>query len=157
MKKFNLKSRALIPALILIITLGSCGKDNNPDQDKPKTKKDYLVRTWVQTDLIASIAGLTQSVFDDEIPACAQDNIFNIKADGTFEITENTVKCGDAEVVTTGTWQFIENETKVIIDPADEDPQTLTIEELTDTSFKGSIIDNSTGMEIKLVGVYKPK
>lgn len=157
MKKFNLKAQVLIPSLILIVTLASCGKDKNPQEDKPKTKTELIARAWIQTDLIASVAGLTQSVFDDEIPACAQDNIFNIKADGTFELTENTVKCDDAEVVTTGTWQFTENETKLVISPADEDSQTLTIEELTETSFKGSIIDNSTGMEIKLVGVYQSK
>ncbi|WP_336518585.1 lipocalin family protein [Pollutibacter soli] len=157
MKKFNLKTRALIPALVLIVTLGSCSKDKNPDQDKPKTKKDLIVRAWIQTDLIASVGGLSQSVFDDEIEACAQDNIFTLNSDGTFVLTENTVKCSANDIVTTGTWQLVENDTKVIIDPADEDPQTLTIEELTETSFKGSLVDNSTGMEIKLVGVYQPK
>lgn len=158
MRKMNFRLPAILPVITLIcFALSSCSKDKNPDQDNTPTKKELLTRKWIQVDLIASMGGANQSVFDDEIDACAQDNIFEFKADGTFVITENTVKCGVNDVVETGTWQLTENDTKIIIDPATEDPETVTIDELTATTFKGSTVDNSLGVEITLVGVFQAK
>ena len=62
MKKFNLRTQALVPALLVIVTFVSCSKDNNPAEDKPKTKKDLIARAWIQTDLIASIGQYRDSL-----------------------------------------------------------------------------------------------
>ena len=76
-----------------------------------------------------------------------------------FTVTENTTKCdaADPDLVTSGTWKLLENDTKIEIDPADEDARVLDILELTATTFKGSITDNSTGFDILLTGVYTAK
>ncbi len=161
MKKIDIHLLKMTAAFFAVMLFAvSCTKDKVPEPPvTPKSKKDLISRQWIQTDLIATLGGFTQSVFDDEIKDCAQDNIFFFKSDGTFTITENALKCtaGGPDLVASGTWELIDDDKKIIIDPANEDPQTLTITELTETSFKGSLVDNSTGIEVTLLGVYKAK
>ncbi len=149
------------PLFILVLIsalIAGCKKDDASKPEAP-TKKDLISREWIQTDLIATIGAMSESVYDSEFDACDQDNIYNFKPDGTFTITENTTKCspGDPDLVTSGTWRLLENDTKIEIDPATEDAEILDILELTATTFKGSIRDNSTGFDILLTGVYTAK
>jgi Lipocalin-like domain len=159
MKKRTLAlSKLMLLALSLTALSTGCKKDDSPGSATP-TKKDLISRQWIQTDLIATIGTLSESVYDSEFADCEQDNIYFFKPDGTFTITENTSKCnpGDPDLVTSGTWKLVENDTKIEIDPATEDAEILDILELTATTFKGSIRDNSTGIDILLTGVYTAK
>jgi hypothetical protein len=159
-----MKKHTLIFAKLVLVGLSitafitGCKKDDSPAPAAP-TQKDLISRQWIQTDLIATIGTLSESVYDSEFADCEQDNIYFFKPDGTFTITENTSKCnsGDPDLVTSGTWKLVENDTKIEIDPATEDAEILDILELTATSFKGSIRDNSTGIDILLTGVYTAK
>jgi hypothetical protein len=151
-------SKLILAALSLTAFSIGCKKDDTPEPAAP-TKKDLISKQWIQTDLIATIGTLSESVYDSEFADCEQDNIYFFKPDGTFTITENTSKCnpGDPDLVTSGTWKLVENDTKIEIDPATEDAEILDILELTATTFKGSIRDNSTGIDILLTGVYTAK
>lgn len=157
-KRTKTLSKLMLSALLLTALITGCKKDDSPEPAAP-TKKDLISRQWIQTDLIATIGTLSESVYDSEFADCEQDNIYFFKPDGTFTITENTSKCnpGDPDLVTSGTWKLVENDTKIEIDPATEDAEILDILELTATSFKGSIRDNSTGIDILLTGVYTAK
>jgi hypothetical protein len=151
-------AKLLLVAFSITAVITGCKKDDSPNPPTP-TKKDLISRQWIQTDLIATIGTLSESVYDSEFADCEQDNIFYFKPDGTFTITENTTKCNpaDPDLVTSGTWKLVENDTKIEIDPATEDPEILDILELTATSFKGSVRDNSTGIDILLTGIYTAK
>jgi hypothetical protein len=152
-KPFSIKLVLLSLSAILIFNIG-CSKD-----DKEPTPAELLSKAWIQSDLLVSISGQTESVFDSEYEPCDQDNVYTFKADGTFTVNEGTSKCdpSDLDLVTTGTWTLLENGKKITIDPIDEDPQTLDIEELTNTSMKASVIDNSVGLPIKVTFVYRAK
>ena len=153
MKPFSSKLVLVALSAILILSIG-CSKD-----DKQPTAAELLSKSWIQTDLLATVNGVTQSVFNDEYALCDQDNVYNFKSDGTFTVTENTTKCDptDPDQVSSGTWTLLEDGKKITIDPIDEDPQTLDIEELTNTSMKASVTDNSLGVPIKVTFVYRAK
>ncbi|MGL6267806.1 MAG: lipocalin family protein [Chitinophagaceae bacterium] len=153
MKLFSTKLTLLAISAIITLSIG-CSKD-----DTQPTASEILSKSWIQTDLLTTVNGVTQSVFKDEYELCDQDNAYNFKSDGTFTITENTIKCDPLfpDVISSGTWTLFENGKKVTIDPVDEDPQTLDIEELTNTSMKASVTDNSIGVPIKVTFVYRAK
>ena len=137
--------------LVLVLASVSCSKDDN---NQP-TKKDLFAKTWKQTDLLASLAGTAAtSVFTTVLKACEQDNLWQFKADGTYTVTEGATKCGTADVVTTGTWTFIENDTKVTFVDATNGTQTFTISELTATSLKLSGTQTYQGNAVNVVAVF---
>jgi Lipocalin-like domain len=151
----SLHKCVIIMALLAILLPGAaCKKD-----DVKPSAQDLISRSWILTDLLATLNGITESVYDDEFDACDQDNLYNFTSDGKFTVTENTIKCDPAgpQPLTSGTWVLLENSTKITIDPIDEDPLTLNIEELTSTSFKASVTDNSIGIPVKITFIYAAK
>jgi len=153
MKPFSTKLALVALSLILIISIG-CSKD-----ETQPTAAELISKSWIQTDLLATINGVSESVFADEYELCDQDNAYNFKSDGTFTVTENTTKCDptDPEEVATGTWTILEDGKKLTITRTGEEPQTLDIEELTATSMKVSVTDNSIGIPVKATLVFRAK
>jgi len=120
--------------LSLVILSFGCSKDN-----KPLTKTALLSRTWRQTDLLASLGGGAQSsVFTTVLTTCQQDNLWKFNSNETYSVLEGATKCPNStsDVVTTGTWAFLENESKLTFTDATNGSQTFTIAELTATSLK---------------------
>ena len=136
----------------------ACSKDDDNKNQGP-TKTELISRQWIQTDLIASVGSQEQSIFDQEVSPTQQDDIYEFKADGSFILTEGATKenASDPDTITTGVWAFLENETKVMIDPVDDDPQTLTIDELTNVKLKGHIDTVYMGIPAKLTTVLQAK
>lgn len=154
MKMKPFKKLALIAlSALLIISIG-CSKE-----DKQPTTAELLSKSWIQIDLLATINGISESVFNDEYEPCVQDNAYNFKSDGTFTVTENITKCDptDPDQVATGTWTILEGGKKLTITRTGEEPQTLDIEELTTTSMKVSVTDNSIGIPVKATLVFRAK
>jgi len=134
----NLKNQIIRNSTILVIVLlaitSSCHKNT-----VTLTRAQLMARDWLQTDLLASIGGAAPvSVFTTVVDACQRDNIWQFKSDGTYTVVEGATKCHstDPDIVTTGTWQLTENDTKVVIDDINNAPQTFTITEITTTSLK---------------------
>jgi hypothetical protein len=151
----SIRSNFTLIALTAIFLLGAgCKKD-----DAQPTAQELISKSWLQTDLLATVSGQTESVFDSEYDVCGQDNIYTFNSNGTFSVTENTNKCDPSgpDEVGSGTWTLLEGGKKITIDPSDEDPRTLDIEELTATSMRASLTDNSLGIPIKITFVYKAK
>jgi|SRR6188768_549051 hypothetical protein len=141
--------KLIIVALVLLSV--ACSKDD----DNQPTKKELFARTWKQTDLLASIGGSAPaSVFTTFLTACQQDNLWQFKSDGTYTVTEGATKCGTADVVTTGTWTFIENDTKVTFVDATNGTQTFTLSELTSTSLKLSGVQTYQGNAVNVTAIF---
>jgi len=153
MKPFSTKLALIALSAFLIISIG-CSQ-----QDKQPTASELLSKNWIQIDLLATVNGISESVFADEYELCDQDNAYNFKSDGTFNVTENTTKCDptDPDLVATGTWTILEDGKKLTITRTSEEPQTLDIEELTATSMKVSVTDNSIGIPVKATLVFRAK
>lgn len=75
------------------------------------------------------------------VPACSQDDKYNFKTDGTYELNEGATKCNssDPQIITTGTWQFTQNETRIRIDVNESAIDKLTNDTL---RISGSYISN---------------
>jgi Lipocalin-like domain len=142
----------LLSSIILII--GSCKKE------VVVSRTQLLSRDWQQTDLIASIAGSAPtSVFTTVMDACVRDNIWQFKADGTYSVSEGASKCNaaDPDIATTGTWQLIDNDSKLVIDDVNELPQTFTITELTSASLKITGTEIIQGNSVTATAVFQSK
>lgn len=130
-----------------ILLLGaSCSKDDAP------SKEELLARTWVITDFVASAAGESASIFDDEFDACEQDDQYVFAANGTITVNGGANQCDDAEIdpLASGTWTFLDGGKKISIDAPAFGSEVFDVDELTAGSMKVSITDNSIGIPIKL-------
>jgi len=148
-----------ILAFTLLMLGMSCSK-NDKNTPLPVTRAQLLARSWKQTDLLAAIPGGTPtSVFNSVLAACQRDNIWTFKSDGTYVVTEGASKCnaGDPDTATSGTWQLIENDTKIIIDDIKEVPQTLTITELTSSSLKITGTQIIQGNTVTGTAIFQPQ
>ena len=144
MKKFLILS-------LVMLSIG-CSKDK-----QPPTKTELLSRTWRQTDLLASLGGGAQSsVFGTVLTPCQQDNLWKFNSNGTYSVLEGATKCPNStsDVVTTGTWAFLENETKLTFTDATNGSQTFTIAELTASSLKLSGAFNYQGTPVNAVVIF---
>jgi hypothetical protein len=145
--KTNLHRSAALSLIALFILFSSCSKDDD-NTTAAASKSALLSRNWKQTDLLAGQVGSAEvSVFNTFFESCNKDDIWQFKADGTYKVVEGASKCAstDPDTVTSGTWQLTENDTKIIIDDISEPAETLTIRELTSSSFKASGTQVSNG------------
>ncbi|MBB1285510.1 hypothetical protein HRH25_14085 [Flavisolibacter sp. BT320] len=134
---------ALLAAAFLLIS--SCKKE----EDKQASKTDLLTSgQWRMTsytlsppydldgDGTADTDGL--ATFD----ACDRDDLFIFKRDGTLVLDEGSTKCNSKDPQTENTtWDFVNNETEIIIAG-----ERVTIVELTQSRFRVSAdVGGSTG------------
>lgn len=138
--------------LSLVFLSFGCSKDN-----KPLTKTELLSRTWRQTDILASLGGGAQSsVFNTVLTPCQQDNLWKFNSNGTYTVLEGATKCPNStsDVVSTGTWAFLENETKLTFTDATNGTQTFTISELTAASMKLSGTATYQGTPVSALVIF---
>lgn len=139
----------------LILLSFSCSKDDN--KAPAPTKKDLFAKTWRQTDILAALGGGVQSsVFTTVLTACQQDNLWQFKTDGTYTLLEGATRCptSTSDVITTGTWTFSENDTKVTFVDAVNGTQTFTILELTATTMRLNGQINYQGTPVNVTAVF---
>jgi Lipocalin-like domain len=154
MKKNNIIGIGSVLAITMMIMIGACKKENKVPSSQ------LLVKNWQQTDLLASVGGSAySSVFTTVLEACDRDDIWQFKADGTYSVAEGATKCNpsDPEIATTGTWQLIENDSKLIIDDISDVPQTFTITELTSTSLKLTGTETIQGNAVTAIAIFEVK
>lgn len=136
---------------LLLLSAFSCGKD---EAAKPTTAQ-LFVRSWKQTDLLASTSGsVPVSVFAQVLTPCQQDNIWQFSSNGTYTVTEGATKCGTADVVSTGTWTLSENDTKVTFVDATNGTQMFTITSISTTSMRLSGTVTYQGTPVSAVVVF---
>jgi hypothetical protein len=158
MKKNTWLTTGILVLLLLVLGI-SCSKDDK-NVPLPVSRAQLLARSWKQSDLLAAIPGGTpNSVFNTVLTACQRDNIWTFSSDGTYVVTEGASKCnaGDPDTATSGTWQLIENDTKIIIDDIKEAPQTLAIAELTSSSLKITGTQIIQGNTVNGTAIFQPQ
>ncbi|MFT3679087.1 MAG: hypothetical protein QM791_02370 [Ferruginibacter sp.] len=102
--------------LLLFISITSCKKESAAGKE-PKTVTELLAyKGWKYTSVKASAT--TDGTYEEMLslsPACAKDNIFYFKEDGTYYISDGATKCssGTPDVIETGTWSFFEGEDEI--------------------------------------------
>lgn len=128
MKKLTFTLAALVA---LTVSVSSCKKDT--DSPTPSTPA-----AQTKTQILTSHSWITKSMVSNNVdfyafaPACEKDNFLTFKANGTSTYDEGAIKCDPSDPqVENGTWKFIANETKIIIDNEDTaEVMTLTAESM---------------------------
>lgn len=139
MKKFL---SFLVMGIVALSFVGitSCNKD---DDDKSKTEL-LTSGTW-------KISSVTMNGvdFSSLIPACEKDNTTRFTST-TYTLDEGATKCDEDDPQTeTGTWKFIENETKIV-----SDGDTTNVVEISDSKFRISIVENFNNQEMTTIMTY---
>lgn len=138
MNKYSTYFFKLGVAFIVTLALfaSACKKDKKEDTPEP-TKKELLSNKWGISDIqFSGISIINQDVSQIK---CFKDNIFIINADGSYKIEEGATVCADS-YASTGTWQLIENDTKLKFTPqsGSGDPLTITLIDVNETTLKTS-------------------
>jgi hypothetical protein len=97
---------------IATIFLSSCYKG-----DSEKTRKELLTQGgWIlQGKLTKAGAAVDFTDVTSSVSACKKDDIQSFNTSGQYGKNEGASKCnaGDPDVIATGTWEFLTNETEL--------------------------------------------
>ena len=132
--------RHRLRTVVLLVVIGiffSCKKE---EADPPKTKTELLTaRPWKRTALTSQPAydwngnGTSDTDIMKIMLACEKDNLEYYKTDGTVETNEGATKCDPGDPQTwTSTWEFKDNETRIVWNATDE----YDLVELTETTLR---------------------
>lgn len=125
-------------AVSMALAISSCKKDDDnnstPANNNNSGGGSNLTKTEMLTAKKWKVVGLTvggsdfYALFDD----CDKDDTHEFKTDGTYINDEGATKCDpmDDQIISTDTWKFTDNETKI-----EYDGGTATIKELTETKM----------------------
>ena len=115
-----------------------------------KSEQELLAgNTSVQWKVVRGIAKLDGAEIDvvSAQNPCVLDNLLELYAEGTFDLTEGSTKCSpsDPQSIYTGNWAYNEATNKLTIDKftflsITIDNPSFTITELTETSFSGTTV-----------------
>jgi len=122
-----------------IATLAACKKkDDNKSRTEYLTSGKWFISSYYYYDKITDANGTVTDLTDTtEYPteACEKDNFITFKADGTLTSDEGATKCDTSDDQTsTGTWAFVENESKISI-TSDGDTYLYKIQSLNGSNF----------------------
>lgn len=125
-----MKTITLLVFAAAMVAISSCKKDDNNSSTPSNnaTKKELLTaKKWKGTGLTLGGADVWAQLDD-----CDKDDIHTFQANGVYIEDEGATKCGpsDPQVITTSTWAFIENDTKLVYDG-----DTAKINELSSTKL----------------------
>ncbi len=136
--KFKITLVALVVCTAFIY---SC-KDE--DSSTPaKTKTDLLTTgSWIGTDLLAN----DTSIWNIFVSSCSKDDFTKYNSNGTSLTDEGATKCDPSDPQTeAGTWKFISNDTKIVMDGSD----TADILELSETALRIGMSDGTDKLEAR--------
>ncbi|HYG14623.1 MAG TPA: lipocalin family protein [Bacteroidia bacterium] len=124
--------KLMVTALVaLAVTAVSCKKDtdNNPTPNKPApaTKPQMLTaKSWKMT---SSVTNGVEWLWI--LPGCEKDNTVLFKTNGVATMDEGPTKCKATDPQTdNGTWKFLNNETKLVMDEDTSDIIKITPDSL---------------------------
>lgn len=134
MKKRNFILIALVAVFSAAIFF-ACSKDDE------KTKTEMLTSgSWRMS--AATVSPALQGITDlySLLPSCTKDDFTTFNANGTKVDDEGATKCDpDDPQTVNGTWEFAENETKLIMDKNTAYEMTLTIISLSESQATFSV------------------
>ena len=136
--KPKIQSVVLLLMITSIATTLSCKKDK--DDNTPKTKTELITTgRWKLTAYTSTPAydwygnGVFATNILTALNPCEADGFDTYKINGILEINEGSLKCSPMDPQTfTATWEFTDNENKILYDGFDE----YELTELTATTMR---------------------
>lgn len=154
MKKF-------IAAVWVVVVMVSCGDDD----PKPKTTEELLqgaTRGWVTTSVTISPAlsfgGTSITDLFSILDACDKDDVV-IFTSGTNYSIENPQKCEASEptIWESGTWTLSADKKTIRFVPTGDSPYELQIQELTESTLRGTVVEAINGVNYTLTQTLQPR
>jgi hypothetical protein len=104
-------------ALVLVLVLNACQKENAKTKTELLTQKPWIIK---KLELKEGSAPWEDLYF--LLEPCSQDDRFIFYTNNTFEVNEGPTKCdpSDPQVFKTGDWYFTNNDTKLKLDVDEE-------------------------------------
>lgn len=144
MKKQTILAVAILGALV--ISTSSCKKDNENPSPTP-APAPAPTKTQIITSKNWKIVSMDINGTDimPMMPACEMDNYLSFKTNNDYIENEGATKCDPSDPQTeNGRWQFIMNETAILMDNED----TAVIKKFTADTLKfENTFDNETSRE----------
>ncbi len=144
-------STMVLLAAFVMATFVSCKKDDDSPQSKMGliTGKNFVISAKTISPPIEYNGIETTDLFST-MDDCDKDDITIFKTDSTATFDEGATKCDAGDLQQSyGTWQFLDNETKLSV-TSDGVTESYDLIELSDTKLKVSsqiIDDNGNGDE----------
>jgi hypothetical protein len=133
MKKFSLVFSFLV---LTSVSFVSCTKD---DVQQPAIVTGAIVKKWALTDVLSVSGSTSVSMYASMFEDCVKDDIWDFQNGGILVLSEGATKCDPGDPASTkGSWQLLENNTKIKIDDS-QDTVTYKVDALTDKSMRLSI------------------
>lgn len=143
----NFISKISLSLLLASTLFASCNNNKNSapqpqPEPKPKTAQEMLTaKSWKMTAGTAKTVFMGQTSNQDimaMMESCEKDNIEKYLANGNFTNDEGATKCDPADPQTfdSGTWQLLENNTKLKRIYGANDTETLDVISLSETTMK---------------------
>ncbi|MBK8609696.1 MAG: lipocalin family protein [Chitinophagaceae bacterium] len=134
MIKINLRSTILsLFTAGLLMTFSACKKS-----DDTKSRTEYLIQgNWKEIKYEQRVGTGAWVDLTGTPAACEADNYVKFSSNGTYESNEGATKCnpGDPQIIDTGTWSFLTNETQISITSTGSTPDVGDINQLDDNTF----------------------
>lgn len=121
----------LISAALILPSLSSCKKDS------PKSKTAFLTKANWKIVKSESRAGTGAWVDHTSSVPCEIDDYVVFRTNGTYESNEGATKCspGDPQIIETGTWAFMTNETQLATTPSGSTALVIDINQLDENTL----------------------
>lgn len=132
-----------LTVVLVIVTstvVTSCGKKDPGPQPTPSKSKMTLLtqKAWININIEKLKNGVWVNDFGTP-PTTALDDQYVFKSNGDFELNEGPTKAsGSSQIIDTGKWIFVENETKIQIVGND----LIEIIELTDDKLQFKVLSS---------------
>jgi hypothetical protein len=136
-KNHFLYSAMFLIAAIVISTSVSCKKDDDGPKSNTETISGKKFKVTAMTiDPAVEVGGNTITDLFSFMPDCSKDDYMVMNSDGTATFDEGATKCEPDDPQTeSGTWAFLDNETKLSV-TYDGDTEVYNIIELTESVLK---------------------
>jgi hypothetical protein len=126
MTQFSKKAALVI---LTVAVIAACKKDPASDRTPLLTSSGWtLTSDFINPGIDIDADGHTENELTNVLLPCEKDNLMIFRTNNTIDEDEGSTKCdpSDPQLVTTGTWRFYDNESKIIMgDTGHEDTAQL--------------------------------
>ncbi|HSI90463.1 MAG TPA: lipocalin family protein [Adhaeribacter sp.] len=159
MKNYQFTFLVLLSASLFIFT----GCDNDDDDVQAKTRTELLtVNPWRLTTFTVEPGrdingdGVPDTNLFAFLPPCTQDDLTVFRTNNTYTEEEGPTKCDAShpDVIVNGTWAFSADESRLTMDPSNDDPLTVNIVELSATTLRTTSTFTDSATTYTYTSVY---
>lgn len=150
---YSITSRLFLAGLLLIV-VSACKDDDEPSVNHT----DFLTaKSWKPIHMEGSVNGMVDK--NAVIKECDKDDIITFSKDGKYHVTTGPNYCDEDRKEETGTWEWKNNDQKILRFATDGDVQDMAFVRLTSTTFKvtySEMVDlHGDNVEFKISVTYE--